>query len=211
MTEQTSILPDLARYRCNYVLMQGKVPSRFGTVSLNEVVGRRIAPGKPFDAEDFYSASGRTHTALVTIGRYPRRANQISILLRCLPNEVVNVGGPSQFIGLLQRLTELRFESAFTYDIGFTLGRKAAMRLFPLKLPLLPGTIMDEIRGFRGVKHEGAEIAYQLSIESPELKELYVSIELSRNEVFNLDLLPQTLREAAGIMAGIVPEAEWSD
>ena len=73
---------------------------------------------------------------------------------------------------------------------------------------------MDEIRAFKGVKfHPGPRktIKYQLSVETPDLKELYVNVEFTRNQVFHSDMIHQTLREAAGVVRDIIPESEWGD
>jgi len=145
------------------------------------------------------------------IHRTPRRATQLVIDIHFHPPTHTEADETEPVTQLIHRLTTLRFESEFTYDIFFTLGKKASQRIFPLKLPLLAGTIVDEFRGFRGVKHEGERIAYQLSIESPELKELYVDIKMSRREVFHYDLLHQIVREAAGILEELVPASEWSE
>lgn len=118
---------------------------------------------------------------------------------------------PVFVIDLMKKLTESRFEAEFNYDIVFTLGRKASRMLFPLKLPFMAGSVIDEFRGFRGVKRDGRNIAYEVSIDSPALKELYINIEFSRKEVFDSDLLNQTIREAASIVEGIIPASEWSE
>ena len=191
--------------------MTGKIPSRFGSVLLQEVVGQRVTPKNPIRLAEDYSATGRVHCVALFIHRIPRRPNQLLIDVHFHPPSHEEADKPLAVTELMQKLAELRFESEFSYDILFILGTKASQMIFPLKLPLLAGTIIDEFRGFRGVKHQGGKIAYKLSIESPELKELYVNVEMVRKEVLNPDLLHQTVREAAGIVAGIIPESEWSE
>ena len=66
-----------------------------------------------------------------------------------------------------------------------------------------------EIRGFRGVKHRDSEVAYQLSAESPELKELYINIEFSHRDTFSLASFARRLEEATGIVRNMVPAEEW--
>jgi hypothetical protein len=75
----------------------------------------------------------------------------------------------------------------------------------------MSGAIIDEFRGFRGVKREGSKIAYEVSLDSPELKELFINIEYRRREIFDSELLHQTIREAASIVEGIIPASNWSE
>ena len=208
---QRSILPDLARYKCTHFRLTGKIPSRFGSVPLQEVVGQRVTRINPIWLTEDYSATGRLHRVTLVIHHIPRRANELLIDVRFHPPSNEEVDEALAVTELMLKLAELRFESEFSYDIVFALGTKASQMIFPWKLPFLAYTIMDEVRGIRGVKHQGGKIAYKLSIESPELKELYVNVEMVRKEVFNPDLLHQTVREAAGIVAGIIPESEWSE
>lgn len=147
----------------------------------------------------------------VRVRRRSQRTNEILIHIDCPRNKEVEIENSGEVVELLERLTVSRFDADFSYDVSLRLSSKAAHRLFPLKLPLMTGAIIDELRGFKGIKREGSKIAYEVSMDSPELKDLYINIEFSRREVFDSDLLHQTLREAASIVEGIIPASDWSE
>jgi hypothetical protein len=187
------------------------MPAKLSLTTLYEILGQRVSQSHPFMLERFYGASGEAHRVQVRMIRRSQRSCEILIHIDCPRNKKVEVENSGAVVELLERLSALRFNAEFSYDVSFRLGSKAAQMLFPLKLPIMSGAIIDEFRGFRGVKREGSKIAYEVSLDSPELKELFINIEYRRREIFDSELLHQTIREAASIVEGIIPASNWSE
>jgi hypothetical protein len=199
-------LLDLAKFKCAHLMLEGILAVPNGPAFFNRVVGRRITPKTSYQCEESYNASGGFHTVTATIERR-QRAYGVEMHFDCTLGEEGTASEKRDASKLLEALSELNVATTYSYDIVFEFGRDATQRFFPLKLPILTGAAIDEFRGFRGVKHQGGRVAYRLSIESPDLKELYINVEVSYREKLSLASLERRLQEAASIARGIVPTA----
>ena len=114
---------------------------------------------------------------------------------------------------LLADIGTRHIETLFQFSYVFNLGRRAASQLFPVKFPLFGTTSIDEIRGFRGVKFRGPRKShrYELTVESGDLKDLYIDVAFKRRLIFHADIINQVLREATGVVREVIPESEWGD
>jgi hypothetical protein len=203
------MLLDLAKYKCTHFLVEWRIPHDFNLVSLSDVVGQRITPSKPYTCKEAYTISGGFHIVDAQIVRKPRQTCELTLHFDCFLNEEGETSQTDPVTQLIQKLSALELVSTFHYEIVLTFSREASRLFFPLKLPVIAGAILDEFRGFNGVKYESGKLLYKLSIESPELKELYFNVEFHRRESFSSGSLEQKLGEAVNIAKNIIPEDEW--
>lgn len=210
MSTWEHVLPDLAQHQCVSFTMKGVLP--IDSALVNRVAGQRVTPSKPFAAMTAYLASRRVHYAAVAIGREPRQPSELVITAACdLQETAESLEANTPAMGALQRLSDVGVEMDLTYELDFILGRRAVKKLFPLKPPPGAGGVIDEVRGFTGVKRLGDQLAYIISVDSPDLDDVHVNLEMKRRGVFGAGLTAQAVEAAADILAGVVPRSEWGD
>ena len=203
------MLLDLARFKCTHFLMQGRIRLPDGAAFFERVIGQRVTPKRPYSCEESYNVSGGFHYLRALVDRKLLQTYEISLHLDCDPDEEGEVSNDRAVSHLIQELSISDIRAVFDYDIVFVFSRQASRAIFPWKLPVLPGAVLDEVRGFRGIKNEGRRVLYKLSIESPELDELYINVEFRREDVLGYDSLEQRLLEATKIAQNIVSDDEW--
>lgn len=207
------MLPDLASHNCTHLFVSSRITRGLNSSTVRELTGEKLQTEAVPVAEEGYHASGSSHNFrlfLVKRGRFPFLALHID----SLPSMSDPPSDSPSVAGLLDRLKSLRLTSLWRFDMMFTLGPAASKAIFPIRLPAFGGAAWDEIRGLKGVKYETPgkkRIKYDLSIESPELKELYVNVEFRRREAFDIEMVNQALREGNGVVRAIIPESGWSD
>ena len=204
------MLPDLGTYRCTHFVVGGRIPHLPDPTAMPKVLGQQVTRNRPYHRTELYAAGGKVHRADVLVRRMSGQGYRFSLHVDSFDDpeaEPVEAPYTSQ---LIQLLTSWRFESQLDYDILFVLGRRATRVVFPWKFPV-GGAVVDEIRGFRGVKHEANRIRYEMSIESPDLKDLYVDFEFKRTEVFDSARLQETITDMAEIVKAIIPETGWGN
>lgn len=206
------MLPDLASYQCTHIVASSRVSRGLNASVVRRLTGEKLqAEGGPV-AEESYQASGEEHNIRVFIlkrGRSPYVVVHIDCLL-----DMDGVPPNSRDVGdLLEDLKSLNLTAEWHFDMMFILGSAASKAVFPIRLPVFGDAGMDEIRGLKGVKYEDAskKIKYELSIESPDLKELFLNVEFHRREAFDIEMIRQALREGNGVVRAIIPTSGWSD
>jgi len=206
------MLPDMSASRCTHLLITGAIAKGLNSNVVRQLTGEGLSERRRPVAEEEYVIGGSSQNARIFMAKQGRSTFLVVHVDRF--DNMDSHEESSQVTNLLESLNSLNLQTRFDFDFLFTLGARAARGIFPVRLPVFANLEMDEIRAFKGVKfHPGPRkaIKYQLSVETPDLKELYVNVEFTRNQVFHSDMIHQTLREAAGVVRDIIPESEWGD
>ena len=206
------LLPDLSSLNCVHFVLSGRITRGLNASSVRQLIGRPLPQYRNFIEIEEYERNSSPHRAIFRLTRTTARSTQINVHFDCGTGQT-DGGAPvnTPVTDYLRELNSFEIRSQFQYQVLFELGRKASHRLFPLRWPILGTSAVDEIRGFRAVKYQvPTRTRYDLSIESPELRELYISVEFKRELVFNTALFQPAIEEAAGVARQLVPEEDWS-
>ena len=204
------MLPDLPQFNCVHCLVVGRITKGIRASEISQLTNQSFRTNQSVMLVQRYNYSEAPHLSSVRFTRTSARTLEFALHIDWDPTQEPVTDEPTRVADIFAEISDRSVSSSVDFNFLFEFSEESAKQLFPSQFPIFGKHALDQIRGFRGVKFQGSRKSdpYMLSIESPDLKELYVDVEFNRRQIIHSEFLEQTLREAAGIARGMVPESE---